>query len=148
MASRSPCDDHSSVLSAVRPFVCLATISHGGGGTLVVAGSHRLAQNLVREGERLPSAETRKRLLRAHAWIKALCSREEKNDRSQRFMKKGTVADGIDLRVVEITGAAGDVFLVHPMMLHATSKNCSTEPRLALTATVFRQGVLPVKLYP
>ena len=143
-----PATSYSLGLTAVRVFTCLDKISHAGGATLVVAGSHRLVQNLVGEGERLHSHQARKRLLGAYPWIKALCSRDDEGNRIQRFMSKGAVVDGIDVRVLELSGDAGDIFLVHPMMLHAPSKNCATEPRLALTATIFRAGVAPVKLYP
>ena len=143
-----PATHRSSGLMAARIFTCLATIAHGAGGTLVVAGSPRLVQSLVRTGERIPSAEARKRMIRAFPWIAALCSRDEKENRVQRFMRESTLPGGIRVRVVELAGEAGDVFLVHPMMLHAGSKNCSTAPRMALSATVFGSGVEQVKLYP
>jgi hypothetical protein len=41
---------------------------------------------------------------------RALCSPEEKEDRVQRFIKKATLAKAIDVRVLEMTGDAGDVF--------------------------------------
>lgn len=45
--------------------------------------------------------------------------------------------DGVDdLRVVELTGAAGDVILWHPGTLHAACPNVNDTPRLMLTATI------------
>ena len=78
-----------SGMAGVRIFTCLAKLTAGGGGTVFVAGSHRLVGNLVREGESVPSAEARKRLIRAYPWVKALCSRDEKADRVRRSCASG-----------------------------------------------------------
>ncbi len=43
-----------------------------------------------------------------------------------------TVRD-VNVRVVELTGAAGDVTLVHPHVLHAPSPNYNDRPRLMVT---------------
>jgi Phytanoyl-CoA dioxygenase (PhyH) len=134
-------------LVGVRIFTCLAELPAGGGGTVFVAGSHRLVQKAARDGEHLRSADARMRLIRAYPWVKALCSRDEKADRVRRFMSKGTIVDGVEVRVVEMIGEAGDVVLVHPMILHAPAMNCSSVPRLVLSATAFRAGVEVVKLY-
>ena len=134
-------------MAGVRIFTCLAKLTAGGGGTVFVAGSHRLVQNLVREGESVPSAEARKRLICAYPWVKALCSRDEKVDRMRRFMSVGSKAEGVEMRVVEMTGDAGDVILAHPLMLHAPVANCSTMPRFVLSATAFSAGSEPFKLY-
>ncbi len=142
-----PASRAMSGMAGVRIFTCLAKLTAGGGGTVFVAGSHRLVQNLVREGESIPSAEARKQLIRAHPWVKALCARDEKAERVRRFMSVGTKADGVELRVVEMTGDAGDVILAHPLILHAPVANCASAPRLLLSATAFSAGVEPMKLY-
>jgi hypothetical protein len=143
-----PASHSSSGLTAVRLFTCLAKLSPESGGTLFVSGSHRLVQNLVGESERLASPEARKRLIRAHPWVRALCSRDEVGNRVQRFMRNASALDGVDVRVVEMTGEPGDVILTHPMILHAPALNCSSAARFVLSATAFRAGVAPVKLYP
>ena len=136
-------------LFAVRLFVCLAKLRAGGGGTVFVAGSHRLVQNLAtRDGvDRMRSADVRKALIRGSAWVKSLCSFDARVDRVQQFVKEGAVIDGIDVRVVEMTGEAGDVFVTHPLMLHASAKNCAKDPRLVLSSTVYREGVSVSALY-
>jgi len=142
-----PASRAHSGLAGVRIFTCLASLPAGGSGTVFVAGSHRLVQNLAREGQHLRSADARMRLIRAYPWVKALCSRDEKADRVRRFMTEGTTVDGVKVRVVEMIGEAGDVLLVHPMMLHAPAMNCSSVPRFVLSATAFRAGVEVIKLY-
>ena len=45
------------------------------------------------------------------------------------------------LRTVEIAGQAGDVFLMHPMTLHAAAPNFSDRPRIVLSDSVYRRDV-------
>src|SRR5579863_8022776 len=82
-------------LFALRLFTCLAKLPPGGGGTVFVAGSHRLLQDLLRkEGiDRLRSADSRKALIRTCPWVKALCSFDERVDRVQQFMNDAAVVD-------------------------------------------------------
>jgi hypothetical protein len=138
-----PASSRSHGLFAVRLFTCLAKLPRGGGGTVFVAGSHRLVQALVgKDGVvRLRSADARKALIRSHHWIKALCSFDERVDRVRQFMKEGTVIDLDEVRVVEMTGEPGDVLMTHPMLLHAPATNCTKDPRLVLSSTVYRTGV-------
>lgn len=48
-------------------------------------------------------------------------------------MEQTTETDGAPLRIVEMTGEAGDVFLMHPNLLHAFSTNASDSVRMMLT---------------
>jgi len=143
-APRSP-----EQLFAVRIFTCLAKLAPGGGGTLFVAGSHRLVQDAVRKAgvDRLRSADARKALIRTCPWVKALCSFDETVDRVQQFMNRGVTAGEVEVRVVEMTGEPGDCLLAHPLMLHAGAKNCSPLPRLVLSSTVCRAGMPLSEIY-
>ncbi|MDO8433332.1 MAG: hypothetical protein Q7S58_13080 [Candidatus Binatus sp.] len=89
----------------------------------------------------------RNALIRADPWVKALCSRAEDADRIERFMNRGANVDGIELRVVEMIGEPGDVYLVHPLMLHAPAINCAATPRIVLSSFVYRNGIRPEALY-
>jgi hypothetical protein len=144
-----PASRQTQELFAVRLFTCLAKLSPGGGGTVFVAGSHRLVRELVdTDGAvRLRSADARKALIRTHPWIKSLCSFDERVDRVRQFMKAGTVINGNEVRVVEMTGDPGDVLVTHPLMLHAPATNCGSDPRMVLSSTVYRKGVIPSALY-
>jgi hypothetical protein len=130
-------------LFAVRIFTCLATLPTGGGGTVFVAGSHRLVENLARDEnvERLKSADARNGLIRTCSWVKELCSRESADARLQRFMQRSEVSGDVELRVIEMTGEPGDVLLTHPLLLHAPARNCTSLPRIVLSSTVYRSGV-------
>jgi Phytanoyl-CoA dioxygenase (PhyH) len=144
-----PASDSLEGLFAVRLFICLRPLRHGGGATLVVAGSHLLVEDLIRRnaGRRLRSAEVRDALIRSYPWMKVLCSRTESADRIGRFMNITTAVDGAELRVVETTGKPGDVFFVHPLILHAPSTNCADVPRMMLSSFIYRSGVEPGAMY-
>ena len=137
-----PASSEMKELSIIRIFVCLAKLEPCSGGTLFVAGSHRAVQDLVSKAgvARMRSADARTALIHTHAWMRALCTFDKTLDRVEAFMRKGSVADGVELRVVEITGEPGDAFLTHPLLLHAGSKNTATHPRIALSSTVYSVG--------
>jgi Phytanoyl-CoA dioxygenase (PhyH) len=134
---------------AIRIFVSLVKLSHGGGGTLFIAGSHRLLQSLVakKKAERIRSADARRGLIRNSPWIKGLFSLDGKTDRVRRFINKSTMIDRQEVRVVEMKGEPGDVFLTHPALLHAISTNCSSEPRIALSGSVYRDPAVATAIY-
>ena len=138
-----------SGLFGVRVFTCLAKLPPGGGGTLAVAGSYRLAENLARTGgfDRMRSTEVRKVLVSRYRWLKNLETLDKKADRIHDFMDTTTAIGDVDLRVVEMTGEPGDVFLMHPLTVHAPSPNCSALPRMVLSTTVYRCGVDPSLQY-
>jgi hypothetical protein len=133
----------------VRLFTCLRPLRHRGGATLVVAGSHLLVRDLIRTnpGRPVRSAHVREALIGSHPWIKALCSRSETANRIQRFMNVSSTVDAAELRVIEMTGEPGDVFFVHPLILHAPSPNCADLPRMVLSSFVYRNGVEPSGMY-
>ena len=62
-------------------------------------------------------------------------------DRVERFMQQGTTLEEVEVRVVEMTGEPGDVYLVHPLMMHAASPNCLATPRMVLSSTVYQRGI-------
>jgi len=130
-------------LYGVRLFTCLAKLSPQGGATLAVAGSPQLAQELAnaRGSAKMRSADVRKALIQRYTWMKELCSFDPAIDRVQRFMKTATVMEDVEVRVVEMTGEPGDVILMHPLMMHTASPNCSAVPRMVLSTTVYRRGV-------
>ncbi len=136
---------------AVRVFTCLERLEARGGGTLFVAGSHKLADKLIdRDGITLRSADVRKLLIRYYPWMRSLCTRDKRGEtvnRTSRFMSSDTTVDGAELRVVEMTGEPGDVMLTHPLLLHAGAQNCAALPRIVLSTTIFRSDVNLGALY-
>jgi hypothetical protein len=121
------------VVGALLMFVFLERVEAGSGGTLVLAGSHRLAARFAAsrptvETEKM--AVTRKAFFRSHEWLAALVSDDsEPEARRQRFSTEADI-DGLPVRVVELTGDAGDIVVAHPLMAHCVAPNCSDRPRL------------------
>jgi hypothetical protein len=123
-------------LPGSQVFLCVDRVAPRAGGTLVACGTHRLIDALrLRAGPEWPgrSAEVRKRLRAETPWFRALCSLRAGEDREARFMAR---ADEAGLQVVELAGEAGDVFVMHPWLLHAPSENQGAAPRLVLTERV------------
>lgn len=112
-------------------FACLAAVRSRGGGTLVVTGSHQLTAP-GRRYAGLRSADVRARLTEDHPWFRDLLTRSEEPDRTRRLLSSGARVDGVDLRIGELAGDAGDVFVMHPRLLHAVAPNALDGPRLML----------------
>ena len=123
-------------LPGIQTFLCLDRVESRGAATLVVAGIPRLIDAIRQRrgaGWAGRSADVRKAVVREVPWFRELTTMRLGEDRIARFMEKPTEFHGSSLQVLELTGDAGDVWLVHPWMLHAPSANCSERPRLVLT---------------
>ncbi len=129
-------------LFGLKVFAFFADVRPFGGGTLAIAGSHRV---LARFAQSLP-AEHGDRfmplLLRSDDWFRALCRPGAEPDRIARFMDRDHQVGDTSVRVVELTGRPGDVILTHPWVLHCASPNTGTYPRMMLTKNLYRRGEL------
>jgi hypothetical protein len=86
----------------------LAPVTAGGGGTVVLAGSHRLVERYLLANPTDPgrSATVRDAVLAAGSWPHG---------------------------VVELTGEPGDLVFLHPHLFHAPAPNHASSPRLMAT---------------
>jgi ectoine hydroxylase-related dioxygenase (phytanoyl-CoA dioxygenase family) len=126
-------------LAGVQLFLCLDRVAPRSGATVVACGTHRLIDALRRrEGPDWPgrSQVVRKRLAADVPWLRALTSLRDGEDRIARFVERAEPYDGVALQVDELAGEPGDVFAMHPWMLHAPALNCGDRPRLVLTERV------------
>jgi hypothetical protein len=123
----------------VQFFAFLNKVLPHGGGTLVLAGSHRLVAPYLGLGEafRLDRVRTS---LASHPWLRGLWQPDDADDRIQRYMSDGTIIDGVPLRVIELTGEPGDVILMHSDTFHAVAPNRLAEPRMMLTGMAIPGG--------
>jgi hypothetical protein len=126
-------------LRAVQLFVILTDLPARGGGTLVLTGSHHLIGRYLADSGAAPHPRQLRHVLGAHPWLRDLwqpsrCASAEQ--RIHRFMTDGTRIGGVDLRVVELTGRAGDAYVMHCDTFHAAAPNCRHEPRLMATNIV------------
>jgi hypothetical protein len=125
--------------AGLQLFLCLDRVAPRSGATVVACGTHRLVHALrSRKGPGWPgrSQEVRKRLAAEVPWLRALTSLRDGEDRVARFVDRAETYEGVALQVAELAGDPGDVFAMHPWMLHAPALNCGDRPRLVLTERV------------
>jgi hypothetical protein len=127
-------------MPVLRAFTFLEPVRPGGGGTLYVGGSHRLALEMDRapDGSILRSAEIRKRLGAEHPWFAHLLAAPGVGYRE--WMGVDAQCGVHTVRLEEMTGAPGDLILMHPAILHALAQNALDQPRMMLTISVYRHG--------
>lgn len=126
---RGPLDRPSGALV----FSFLSDVPPGAGGTVVVEGSHRVVRHYLAEHPRaaLGTMKTvRHALMQSDPWLKTLASNEQDPGRSERLMRDGAVVAGVPVRVVELSGEAGDLVIGHNWLLHAGAPNCGSRPRI------------------
>ena len=112
----------------------LGPVAPRGGGTLILSGSPRL---LTQQERRMPADQRPgpgalpwDRFHRSHPWLMALTGQAPSPaDRIAAFMDGETSVDGVPLRVVELTGAPGDMVFCHPVIVHCVAPNRGGWPR-------------------
>ncbi len=136
-------------IPGVQLFLCVDRVEPRAGGTLAAAGTPR-AVDAIRRREGAEwlgrSADVRQALRRELPWFAELCALRPGEDRIERFMNHSTTLAGGSLQVVELSGEPGDVWLMHPWMLHGASPNCGARPRLVLTERIRAYRTLDLKL--
>jgi len=134
-----PAPGRFGIRVGLQLFLMLDEVVAGGGGTLVAGGVHRLVERIQSEAEpgwKGASAEVRDALRRRVPWLDELAKPGPAEERRARFMEQTAAVEGVSLRVIEMTGEPGDVWLMHPWMLHAPAPNCADRPRLMLTERI------------
>lgn len=135
--------DFMPAAAGQRPVQFFAFLSHvppRGGGTLALAGSHRLVERYLGEGAAFRMGKVRAALT-AHPWLRELWAPApggsgNPDDRIARYLGTETVVEGVPLRVVELTGEPGDVVIMHCDTFHAAAPNRSNRPRMMLTEMI------------
>lgn len=136
-------------------FVFLDDVSVDMGATTVVSGSHRRAEQLadkigtsnnedlvnafdaVNSGlikdpksvRLLPTDHIVESLTKEDAWLQELVTKGTPEQRISTFLQAGSTYNGIEQKVVPLTGAAGDIVILNPRCLHTFSANISALPR-------------------
>jgi hypothetical protein len=133
----APYDDPLDPPSGLKVHALYGDVEPRAGGMTIISGSHRLvsAWAAAASPERLrsPAASIRKALVRDHPYLRDVSAEGgDPEPRIARFLDAEEVVDGIPLQVVELTAEAGDVILMHPLLLHARPTNAGREPRFLL----------------
>ena len=133
-----------SDVPGVQLFFLLDALAPGQGGTLFATGTHRLVAALperAKRGFEGHSADLRKALRARVPWVRDLGSEGSPSERKARFMDREEDHDGVPLRVVESTGDAGDLYAMHPWLLHNASPNCGPGMRMMVTERILGRDV-------
>ena len=110
----------------VQLFTFLETVEPRGGGTMAVAGSHKLLN-----GRTLLAKRMRRELL-AEPFFRQLWSGTPIPWADEAELPSGVVANH-PLRVLEMTGEPGDLWLTDMRVFHTGSPNVRARPRLMVT---------------
>jgi hypothetical protein len=126
--------------AGVQLFAFLDVVEARGGGTLAIAGSH----HLLNEGRAIRPSKFGK-LLCAEPFFADLLAVDAAADspqhRADLLHRKGAVGN-VQLQIVEMTGAPGDVWLMDLRVLHVGSPNAAERPRMMLTFRYERSDLL------
>lgn len=118
----------------LQAFALLGDVAPRGGGTLVVAGSHRLHNH---SGEL--SSKQLKQALGREPWFRALF--DPGRAPIERLDAAKGRAEDVELEIVELTGRAGDVYLMDLSVLHTPAPNASDTARMMLTCRFPRSTI-------
>jgi hypothetical protein len=126
-------------ISAVKIWALFGPVAPGGGGTAQLTGSHQLMVRYLnhRSGAELEYKRVRDGFMRSHPWLRALTHDDGDPERNTRFMQAGANIEGVQVRVVELVGDPGDVFITHPWVMHAIAPNATSIPRMMRSAAVY-----------
>jgi hypothetical protein len=107
------------------------------GGANILSGSHRLVHRWFSENSPPHGARAAqfRRSLERHPYLRDLCTADDAGARIARFHERVEEVDGIPLQVIENTASAGDVILMHSLLLHAAAPaaHLGAQPRFLLS---------------
>jgi hypothetical protein len=129
----------------LRTHALFGDVAPRAGGSLVLSGSHRLVHRFFAAHpppKNTRGADYRQQLL-AHPYIRELHTDGDVAARVARFVDRVEEHQGIELQVIENTGKAGDVMLLHPLTLHVAVPNNGAYPRFLLSGGVDLPSMWP-----
>jgi hypothetical protein len=121
-------------------FAFLDVVETRGGGTLAIAGSHRL----LNEGRHIRPSDFGGLLRREPLFADLLGGAPDAGSphhRTQLLDRAATIGNA-QLQIVEMTGLPGDIWLMDLRVLHAGSPNAAQRPRMMLTFRYERSDLL------
>jgi ectoine hydroxylase-related dioxygenase (phytanoyl-CoA dioxygenase family) len=131
--------------AGVRTHALFGDVAPQAGGTLILSGSHRLVHRFFTDHP--PAAGARgadcRELLLGHPYLRDLHTAGDAAGRIARFVGRPEEHDGIPLQVIESSGPAGDVLLLHPLTLHVAAPNNGSQPRFLLSGGIDLPAMWP-----
>jgi Phytanoyl-CoA dioxygenase (PhyH) len=120
----------------VQMFACLDHVAPRGGGTLVIAGSHKL----LNDGRHIRARDLH-RLLGPEDFFRRIWGKRPINVADDDALPRGAV-DNVALEVMELTGAPGDTWLTDLRVLHSGAPNAGDRPRMMVTHRFIRADLV------
>jgi hypothetical protein len=117
-------------LVAVKVWALCDDVDPGGAGTPQLVGSHRAFARYLRTTSDRDYKRCKFGFLRSHPWLHTLTHDDGAGDRNHHLMSEGATVHGVDVRVIEAVGRAGDVYVTHPWVFHSIATNATARPRL------------------
>lgn len=129
-----PADPAQLDLTFVYAFAFLDWARPRGGNTILLAGSTRRIAELERADPGGRGKKFMAELAAENRWFGELfynleSGNEDEEARADRLLDNTQVSKGIPMKLVELTGAPGDIVLWDPRALHSASCNADTHPR-------------------
>jgi hypothetical protein len=114
----------------------LSDVGRRCGGMNILSGSHRLLHRWFTAHPAAPGARSadHRRSLQRHPYLRDLYTPGDPAERIARFHERVEQVDGMGLQVLENTAQAGDVILMHALLLHAVpAAHQGQQPRFLLS---------------
>lgn len=140
---RTPMDP----VPGLRIFAVFGDVPAGGGGTLLVEGSHRMVEAFVHAHPDVAGGRAKLARSACHSsngWLRELTQGDANAaGRIERFMVETTDVEGIPAKVIEACGRPGDVYVCHPWTIHCAPPNANSQPRFLRSPTLAHRRQVP-----
>ena len=136
----APYDGPLSPPAGLKVHAMYGDVPPRSGGMFILSGSHRLVHQWFRDHPAPPGARGKqlRKSVHQHPYLQDLCSSSDPTTRVARFHAQAEIVDGIPLQAVENTAEAGDVILMHPLLLHAAPvAHLGSRPRFVLNKDIY-----------
>jgi hypothetical protein len=130
-------------LSGLKVHAMFGDVAPRAGGMAILTGSHRLVAQHFADHPPSPGAkgaQVRRSLMRSYEYLRDLGADGEAEKRIARFFDRAEEVAGIPLQVAELTATAGEVILMHPLLLHTRPTNAGSYPRFVLNKDLYLGG--------
>ena len=119
---------------AVKLFGFFGPVDPGGGGTMVLPGSHRVVE---RYRETIPAGTgggmaNWRAFMKHHPWLAEVLNGRRSPDGGRSLVGQSQEVGGVPVEVMELTGRPGDVVITHLHVFHSVSPNTTDRPRQML----------------
>ena len=78
--------------------------------------------------------------MKQHPWLAEIVQTGSEPERTRRLIGAGREVNGVPMRIVEMCGEPGDVFIAHLHLFHCAAPNTRATPRLMLGKGIFERA--------